>query len=722
MFLSVFIAAFLLQKPDTLLAPAVLVAEKEPLEASDILPYRTRLNRRELQGIESPKELSALIPNLHIPDYGSSMTSSIYFRGMGSRMENPVMGLYIDDIPILDKNAYDFDFLDVRSVLVLRGPQSFLYGRNALMGVMSVTTLSPELWQGTKFSLSYGNGNSIRVQGAWARKNLSIAASYRHADGFYTNTYTGKLCDPYNGASLRLRYSHKTGSLRMDHILSLSWTDQGGYPYTQVGKDEVHYNDPSGYRRLYLTYGLRLQKTFEKYELKNVASVQLLADRMTMDQDFTAQSLFTLQQRQRQWAVTEELTLLPSRKNDQWQRRSGFFAFVKKNRMNAPVTFKEDGIRTLILDNANAHIPDYLGKLSFDESTFPIDSRFDILTFNAALYHESVFRLDAWEIVAALRADTELSRMDYASNALVNFRLIPAMPESYPCRTVYEGVARNPSFQLLPKLSVLRSFEMGKWRAMVSATWAEGYRAGGFNTQLFSDILQNKMMNELMALCGIHLEGGSTSTSAQNTVYKPEYSDNFELGAQASWKSGDFSLNAQADAFYILVRNQQITVFPEGLNTGRMMKNVGRSRSAGAEAALDLAWKDLRLQASYGLSDARFLRYHDGNNDYSGKRIPYSPLHTLAVQASYQLGKFSFRARLNGRGDIYWNEDNSRRQPFYLTLDSQIQYESGAFRIFLRGRNLTGQRVPVFWFKSVGREFYQLSHPATVLAGIEINL
>ena len=65
------------------------------------------LNELENRGITSPKDLSAMIPNLHIPDYGSSMTSTVYLRGFGSRMENPVMGLYVDDVPVLNKNAYD---------------------------------------------------------------------------------------------------------------------------------------------------------------------------------------------------------------------------------------------------------------------------------------------------------------------------------------------------------------------------------------------------------------------------------------------------------------------------------------------------------------------------------------------------------------------------------------------------------------------------------------
>lgn len=50
------------------------------------------LDELEARLIDSPKKLSAIVPNLPIPDYGSAMTSSIYLRGFGSRMENPVLG------------------------------------------------------------------------------------------------------------------------------------------------------------------------------------------------------------------------------------------------------------------------------------------------------------------------------------------------------------------------------------------------------------------------------------------------------------------------------------------------------------------------------------------------------------------------------------------------------------------------------------------------------
>ena len=96
---------------DTLLRPASITALKDVVApdnlASPISVIREEGLRR--RGTYRPNMLSGIVPGLHIPAYGASLTSTSYLRGLGSRMENPAMGLYLDGVPVVDKNAYDFD-------------------------------------------------------------------------------------------------------------------------------------------------------------------------------------------------------------------------------------------------------------------------------------------------------------------------------------------------------------------------------------------------------------------------------------------------------------------------------------------------------------------------------------------------------------------------------------------------------------------------------------
>lgn len=92
--------------------------------------------------IDALKDISAFVPNLYMPDYGSKMTSAIYIRGIGARSSGQSIGLYVDNVPYLDKSAFDFELNDIQRIEVLRGPQGTLYGRNA-MGASSTSTPSP---------------------------------------------------------------------------------------------------------------------------------------------------------------------------------------------------------------------------------------------------------------------------------------------------------------------------------------------------------------------------------------------------------------------------------------------------------------------------------------------------------------------------------------------------------------------------------------------------
>ena len=95
------------------------------------------------EGIISMKSLTGVVPNLYIPNYGTKLTSSIYVRGVGSRINNSAVGMYVDGIPYWDKSAFDFDYADIERVEVLRGPQGTLYGRNTMGGLINVSTKSP---------------------------------------------------------------------------------------------------------------------------------------------------------------------------------------------------------------------------------------------------------------------------------------------------------------------------------------------------------------------------------------------------------------------------------------------------------------------------------------------------------------------------------------------------------------------------------------------------
>lgn len=325
-----------------------------------------RSEELERERVLSIKDLSAIVPNFYQPDYGSKMTSSIYVRGFGARIDQPVIGVSVDGVPYLNKNNYDFDMLDVAAIEMLRGPQGTLFGRNTMGGQLNIYTLSPLGIRGrdaVRASAEYGSGNTVRARASYYRNGgrfgFMAGGYYTRTDGFFDNEYDGSDCDRGQGGGGRVRVAGDLGrGWSLDNTLSVGYDDEGGYAYSlyDVETGAVHgvaYNSPSRYERLNVTDGLILRRRGRKAEFSSTTGYQYTHDRMNIDNDFTTASLFTLLQEQREHALTEDLVLRTYDEKRRWQWITGAYGFYKSLKMNAPVTFMQDGIDRLILAAAN---------------------------------------------------------------------------------------------------------------------------------------------------------------------------------------------------------------------------------------------------------------------------------------------------------------------------------------------------------------------------------
>ena len=101
----------------------VIATPKENRKLRELPIAATVLSQENMcaNQVHSVKNLTGIVPNLFIPDYGSKLTTSIYIRGIGSRINTPSVGLYVDNIPYIDKSAFDFNYCDIERIDVLRG-------------------------------------------------------------------------------------------------------------------------------------------------------------------------------------------------------------------------------------------------------------------------------------------------------------------------------------------------------------------------------------------------------------------------------------------------------------------------------------------------------------------------------------------------------------------------------------------------------------------------
>lgn len=740
------------------------------------------------QSVTSVKSFTGLVPNLFIPDYGSKLTTAVYMRGIGSRTNTPAVGMYVDNIPYIEKSAFDFNFSDIERVDVLRGPQGTLYGRNTMGGLIRVFTKSPFHYQGTDVRLGAATHNEYKASVThYHRVSDKFAFSsgffYEHDGGFYRNQYNGNRVDNGDEFGGRMRAIYQpTADTKFDFTLNYEYTNQGGYPYYYTGMvnsanedrseyiGRISYNRDCGYKRNLLNAGVNIEHTARRFILSSVTGFQFLRDHLDYDQDFVEQDIYSMQQKQNTKTLSEEL-LIKSKPDSRWQWINGISGFYQWVGTYAPVTFHKDGVDWLngiIAQNAGANMPDIsMGAMTMkfqmsdviNGTSFPVSGRFKTPVLNGAVFHQSkftrLFGAEGLTLTVGLRLDYEKLKLDYDADYSLshtyslNGVLSPAgrtiqmiAPTELIAAARFTGRLKHDYLQLLPKFALQYSFSK---QGNVYASVSKGYRSGGFNIQNFSDMLSSDLQAAVMqgvaettipvienspyvpsATKGTVLEVMNNLKNKRQdldvkayTLYKPEYSWNYEVGSHLTLLDG--RLQSDLSAFFMDTRNQQISRFSsKGL--GRETVNAGTSRSWGAEAALRAQLTNaFSLSGNYGYTYATFT-----NGDYDGHYVPFVPKHTFNVEAQYifRLQRKYFdsvvlNAGYKAAGRIYWTETNQASQALYGTLNGRISLNKGNGQIALWVNNALNTDYQSFYFETMGRGFAQSGRP--IQAGVEIR-
>ena len=166
--------------------------------------------------------LQQLTPTLQF--YSSNpRNTSVNVRGFGSPLGltndgiDQGVGIYVDDVYYSRVASSTFDFLDVKQIEVLRGPQGTLYGKNTTAGAINITSRQPTFDLEGRAEVSAGNYGYAQFKGAISGPlsdtvAVRLAMSQTRRNGTVTNISTAQRDNNLSNLGLRAQVLWKPTS------------------------------------------------------------------------------------------------------------------------------------------------------------------------------------------------------------------------------------------------------------------------------------------------------------------------------------------------------------------------------------------------------------------------------------------------------------------------------------------------------------------------------
>jgi iron complex outermembrane recepter protein len=617
----------------TALPPIEVTAQKEPEDPKNLPVSVTAITKDTLtvDGLERVSEAGWFAPNTYFNEFTARKLSNPRIRGIGASPSNPGVTSYVDGVPQLHANSSNIELLDVDQVEFVRGPQSALFGRNALGGIINITSARPSLtnWTGSLIG-PYGtfNGGDLRgtVSGPLLNGKLGVGLGFGYGtrDGFTTNDLTGKSLDSRSALFGKGQLLWKPNA---------RWEARAMFTGERARDGDYALSDLAGLRarpfhassnvdgythRDILAPTLQVAYAGSRIEFATVTGVLKWKTADLTDLDYTANPLITRANAEEDLQVTEEVRLasakaapivLSDRVTLKWQ--GGLFLFTQNYEQDAVNSFSPSPVNTLLNFPVVQHSPqstlDDVGVGIYGQGTFTFVKKLDI--------------------VIGARGDRENKKAD------LNTFYTPLI--SPPIIVNAEKSFSDVSPQFAAAYRVAPA-------ATVYGTVSRGFKAGGFNP--------------------------ASPSGAE--AYDQEHSWNYEAGVKTT-AFGD-RLSASIATFYIDWADVQVNIPNREVPGQFFIGNAAGATSQGVEFEIH-ARPDagLDLFGGTGFTHARFSNGSVSSGvNVSGNKLANAPSYTadFGVQYSRPLrGALSLTARAEAicYGNYEYDEANTAGQDAY---------------------------------------------------------
>ncbi len=676
----------------------MVTAARRAQDSNEVSASVTGVNRLELEraGVASVKEAAIYAPNVNLIEFSARAISNPAVRGVGGSTTNPGVTTYIDGVPQLSADTSSRELLDVERIEFVRGAQGTLYGRNTLGGVINQLSRLPRSTAGASATATFGSARRKDFHAVISGPLLAIgsgevggtlAAAHNARDGYNLNTFNGERIDPRDATIGQGQLAFSQGGFTARLILAGEDANDGDFALNDLATlrarpFEVRHDFTGFTERRIRSQTLNASWQNERLRVESISGrVAYRAFEMT-DLDLSERPDLTRRNERTGEQLTQEFRMasrapLLRLLGAALQGQAGVFGFKQGNDQDvsnfiASSFLLENGGSFIgvplvaptdlsLLDQANGPAEDRL-RAALDDSGFGIYGE-TVLDWDAG--SERAWLKRGWALTLGLRADRERKKADISSDTF-----LPTPAGGVP-------LSSNPPVQvardfdaITPRAILRKSFTAPRLKGQVYLSFAEGYRAGGFNPQ---------------------------SPDNANPTYAEEHSRNLEVGIKASALRGRVSTSFAA--YQIKLSDLQLNLpIPNG--AGRFyVANAGSASNEGIELeAQARVIQPLTFFLSLGTLNARFgAGSRDLQGDVSGKRLPYTdPFSgTLGAQLVYPAapGAWTFRAEAQRLGGGYYDPGNTARQSAYTLVNLRAGRGIDGLQLDVFVRNLTNQAV-----------------------------
>ena len=619
------------------------------------------------------KDFTAIVPNLNAANPGDDRNVTS-IRGITTTSYDPAIATYIDGVNQFSLDTYISPLFDVERVEILRGPQGTLYGRNAMGGVINIITKSPTNQTNGYVELNAGNYGqqryiaSIRTPIVKNKLFFGIAGMYKSSDGFYKNDFNNSKFDKQHSL---------TGNFYLKYLASSRWmltlnvknhVNRNNGPFSLVnGVDEA------------MSHPFHLNQNATTTMVDNTFNSSLAVNYAGPTLNFSSQTAWQSNYRYYKrpidgdFSPIDGVTIINNYGN-RWNKVKALtqeFRFTSPASVSSPFKWTT-GIYLFYQDVPNKQATRFGNDADLLGSP---DKNFSIITTSTgknsgtALYGQLSYDVNRrFQVTAGIRYDYEHKKQD----VLGQYQHDPDPNPVFDTRPDTSASANFNSFS--PKVSA--TYKVSK-NNIVYGVFSRGYRTGGF-TQLSSDPSQLPLYK-----------------------FKPEYSNNFEIGTKNTFLGNRLQLNVAL--FYTDINDVQVPtlILPDAVT---ITKNAGKLNSKGIELELAAApVKNLEVNYNFGYTQAKFKKLKLSQNgtevDLEGNRQVYTPYATsaLAVQYGHNLStKKYLKLIAHGEwiylGTTYFDLANTIRQPAYNLYNARLGIAAKDFEIMLWARNISDKK------------------------------